>query len=935
MSYSFISNSSPTHAVFDGKNVQLKFDFANTRTIQNTFSQLSVTVTDMSNPANEPLFFSISRYQLDEYLKETADAAPNYFMYSFEPVFDGKKSSSISIEAAERGTGTVDQSLKSLSLPIPVAPDAPKLAVGDSLTFEMDSAGTGVKILGGSLLITPSLNQSVISVRVTVRGTLPDGTGHTQDRDVDWSPTASDPCKSFSLPATFSQSYKPDTNIFITARSCTDNFFSGLSSSVVGKASIRLAAPVISSATSMQDQKITVYGTVMQAPYAVVPATAAKVVKYSIFAMLRIKNQVVSAASLWKPTNIQNQVAPLLPNALANQEAVMFDHEVTQVDGVDLTLAKAYTFVAVSHYGTYDVTKSLDIEASLNAPALTQSPVSNMDTTALTIKYVDPALEWNTAIQSFDKPTNVLSFAPAFVDGSFPLDDQSLVFSYSFSKKSPSDAAPVVISNKTIQSHTTVGAPPPPFWDVSNPVKDTQYTLASTIQVFIADEDASLIESSNFALPIVSASNSRIKVVTLENYSSTIKQKMLSSEVPGVKNLTLSTMQVGTGLSARKALTASHVSPSDDEFAAAGCEFMHTEHQVIKGVSSTNPNDFVEGNLQRLSPSGNTTTLTTGAADANEDHPEHIIHQLHNGDSPVATPVHPQQAELYSTRSRNVVLDKNSGVVVASEWSYDHHQVAENHMNAATGVTIANYPTEKNDTLKVSFSVDRQNQLLNKPAAWAGKGAVVPDSFSVQILNKNGEVIGKTSRAFTALELLGYDGYSKTSTSPGTSPINTFALVSGLLLVANDVLRAKMQITYALKGSSSRKEGSVNDPNVSPYVVTPSFKVSSILVEQTPQTESSKALAPKAVDSSPAKITSIKVTAVLELNGLSPTADGVDVKCYVAGAPSGLALVYNDVKKVYVGTLTPVGSTTNYQSAIFTVVAVHPGSSNIVSCLSL
>ena len=930
---SFNSNNSLDYAVFDGKNVQLKFDFTSgtARTIQSTFSQLSVTVTDMSNPANEPLFFSISRYQLDEYLKETADAAPAYFMYSFEPVFDGKKSSSISIEAAERGSGDVDKSLKSLNLPIPVAPDAPKLAVGDSLTFEMDSDGTGVKILGGSLLITPSLNQSVISVRVTVRGTISDGTGHTQDKDVTWSPTASDPCKSFSLPSTFSQSYKPDTNIFITARSCTDNFFSGLSSSVVGKASIRLAAPVISSATSMQDQKITVYGTVMQAPYTVLPTTAAKVVKYSIFAMLRIKNQVVSAASLWKPTDIQNQVAPSLPNALANQEAVMFDHEVTKVDGVTLTLAKAYTFVAVSHYGDY-VTKSLDIEASSNKPALTQSPVSNMDTTALTIKYVsdDPEhlLEWNTTNQSFDKPTNVLSFAPVFT-GAFPLE-QSLVFSYSFSKKSPSDAAPVVISNKTIQSHTTVAPPPPPFWDVSNPVKDTQYTLASTIQVFIADEDASLIESSNFALPIVSASNSRIKVVTLENYSSTIKQKMLSSEVPGVKNLTLSTMQVGTGASAKKALTASHVSPSDDEFAAAGCEFIHTEHQVIKGVSSTNPNDFVVGNLQSLTPGGATTTFTEGAAAANEDHPEHIIHQLHQGE----TPVHPQQAELYSTRSRNVVLDKNSGVEVASEWSYDHHQVAENHMNAATGVTIANYPTEKNDTLKVSFSVDAQNQLLNAPAAWTGKGAVVvPDSFSVQILNKNGEVIGKTSRAFTALELLGYDGYSKTSTSPGTSPINTFALVSGLLLVENDVLRAKMQITYALKGSSSRKEGSVNNPNDSPYVVTPSFKVSSILVEQTPQTESSKALAPKAVDSSPAKITSIKVTAVLELNGLPPAA--ADVKCYVAGAPAaGLVLNYNADKKVYVGNLTPLGST-NYQSAIFTVVAVHPGSSNIVSCLSL
>ena len=925
---SFNSNNSPDYAVFDGKNVQLKFDFTSgtARTIQSTFSQLSVTVTDMSNPANEPLFFSISRYQLDEYLKETADAAPAYFMYSFEPVFDGKKSSSISIEAAERGSGDVDKSLKSLSLPIPVAPDAPKLAVGDSLTFEMDPAGTGVKILGGSLLITPSLNQSVISVRVTVRGTKSDGTGHTQDKDVTWSPTASDPCKSFSLPSTFSESYKPDTNIFITARSCTDNFFSGLSSSVVGKASIRLAAPVISSATSMQDKKITVYGTVMQAPYTVLPTTAAKVVKYSIFAMLRIKNQVVSAASpLWKPTNIQNQVAPSLPNALANQEAVMFDHEVTQVDSVNLTLAKAYTFVAVSHYGDY-VSRSLDIEASSNAPALTQSPVSNMDTTALTIKYVSDDLEWNTTNQSFDKPTNVLSFAPVFTGGAFPLE-QSLVFSYSFSKKSPSDAAPVVISNKTIQSHTTVAVPPPPFWDVSNPVKDTQYTLASTIQVFIADEDASLIESSNFALPIVSASNSRIKVVTLENYSSTIKQKMLSSEVPGVKNLTLSTMQVGT----MKALTASHVSPSDDEFAAAGCEFTYTEHQVIKGVSSTNPNDFVVGNLQSLTPGGATSTRTTGAAAANEDHPEHIIHQLHQGE----TQVHPQQAELYSTRSRNVVLDKNSGVEVASEWSYDHHQVAENHMNAATGVTIANYPTEKNDTLKVSFSVDAQNQLLNAPAAWTGKGAVVvvPDSFSVQILNKNGEVIGKTSRAFTALELLGYDGYSKTSTSAGNSPINTFALVSGLLLVANDVLRAKMQITYALKGSSSRKEGSVNDPNASPYVVTPSFEVSSILVEQTPQTESSKALAPKAVDSSPAKITSIKVTAVLELNGLSPAA--ALVKCYVAGAPSGLVLNYDTVKKVYVGTLTPVGSTTNYQSAIFTVVAVHPGSSNIVSCLSL
>jgi hypothetical protein len=689
---------------------------------------------------------------------------------------------------------------------------------------------------------------------------------------------------------------------------------------VVGKASIRLAAPAISSATSMQDEKITVYGNVMQAPYTALPA-ANKVVKYSIFAMLRIKNQVVSAASPWQPTNIQNQVAPFLPNALANQETVIFDHEVTQVAGVNLTPAKAYTFVAVSHYGNY-VTRSLDIEDSSSAPALTQSPVSNMDTTALTIKYVNPALKWDTANQSFDKLTNVLSFAPVF-SGQFPLT-QSLVFSYSFSKKS-GDAAPVVISNKTIQSHTVGVVPPSPFWDVSNPVKDVQYTLASTVQVFISDEDATLIESSNFALPIVSASNSRIKVVTLENYSSTVKQKMLSSEVPGVKNLTLSTMQVGT----RKALTASHVSPSAEEFSAAGCEFIKTEHQVIKGVSSTNPNDFVAGKLQNVSSTGETSAYTTGSQNANGDHPEHIIHQLHDGN----TQVHPQQTELYSTRSRNVALDKSSGVVVESEWSYDHHQVAENQMNAATGVTIANYPTEKNDTLKVSFSVDAQNQLVNAPAAWAGKGAVVPDSFSVQILNRNGEVIGQTSRAFTALELLGYDGYSKTSQSAGNTPINTFGLVSGLLLVANDVLRAKMQITYALKGSSSRKEGSVNDPNASPYVVPTSFEVSSILVEQTPQTESSKALAPKAVDSSPEKITSIKVTAVLELNDLPPAS--AVVKCYVAGAPStGLDLNYDAVKKVYVGTLTPV-LTVNYQSAIFTVVAVHPGSSNTVSCLSL
>jgi hypothetical protein len=261
----------------------------------------------------------------------------------------------------------------------------------------------------------------------------------------------------------------------------------------------------------------------------------------------------------------------------------------------------------------------------------------------------------------------------------------------------------------------------------------------------------------------------------------------------------------------------------------------------------------------------------------NLDQPEDIVISIYPAEynansAPSPKPVN--QGDIYSTRARVVALDVKSGVQVVSDWSYAVHEVGQALMNAPANVKINNYPKGPGDGVTVSFSVDNQTELKNKPAAWLG-GSVIPFSFRVELSNHLNESVGSGtySRVFTPDEVYRYKNITLSAAQPLTVSLD----ITGLTLEENTHVYAKAFITYALESDMSKKsEGYCNNKNLTAFLVPPTMEVKDITLVQSP---SSNNPGPRAIDD---RATTLTVYAVVDLKGLKPSSG--KVQCFLKTA---------------------------------------------------
>ena len=959
-------------ASFDSVNVNLRLPFNTpipTTVDGTTFAQLAVTVVDNSpDNANAPLQFLIYAKELNSWLAENEGATA--YELSFQPVFPGplspnKYASNIYIAAIENGVKTNGNPndylyLPITSFPINMAPSAPTCLLQPPFAFKMNSQATGITAVSGSLIVTPSLDQGVNSIQMCVSGTLGQSPAAPfvffqtfsfvpSEQNPSFTVNAADLINLATNISTTSVpigNLKADSFVNISARVEGNGKFSEFSAETSVQASCRLPAPTLVSASSLQDRKVTLTGTILQANYVVKPSGNANQQFITILACPCVQNEVVSDSLGWQVTDAKNlDVAPkqgyTFPQAQATFSAV-----VTQIGAVntttgavtytDLVHAKAYRYAAVTHYGDYDPTKSVNIKAAgTSAPKLSQSSLSNMNMTAVTVNYVGTSVSWDTTVQSYATAgskqiingqlstlsSSQLSFSPVFKNSAdIPSLSQGIVMSYAFSSKL---LGPI---NQTTNSSGDTSVPVSNWWSVANPNATDVYTLSATMSVLISNFDFSFIQG-NPALPV--ASPNGYYVATLKAFQSNVAQTRLASSAPTLSNLKLSTVMVGT----TRNLYSQHISPRYDLLMSQGLKMMGTEHEVVFGVASVSPVDFTSANMVALTSTGSTKLNATPYPGNTEkaDYPEDVLipmYQLNQQNSYSSRIV--ADNEIYTTRARIKFLDLKSGQDFYSEYSYSSLQVQAASMNPPSGVALSNYPVAgSTNSMLVTFNVDAN--IVNKPATW---GALTPVPFAVNavLVDGTGNQIGAASREFTAEELYTY--------SLGNGLTGAQLVVNNLALQPNERVVPRLSITYSTATNKSlRQVGSINAATSS-YLVKPNIAVQVDSIRQLPALPN--ASGPRQVNLNGSGMTSIVVYARVYLNDLSP--QSASVACFIRSSTTSNTdgsysmtqspLSLQDASKNYLlyqtAALAP-DPTVNYGSVQCVVLATHPGSNNFVA----
>jgi len=953
-------------ASFDSVNVNLQLPFSTplpTTVDGTTFTQLAVTVVDNTpDNVNPPLTFLIYAKELNGWLAENGGASA--YELSFPPIFNGKISTNIYISAIENGVyngSANDYTYNPIpSFPINMAPSAPVCLLQPPFAFQMNSATTGITALSGSLTVTPGLDQGVNSIQMCVSGTLGQSPAvpFVFFRTYSFTPSEQTPslvidaAQLVNLASNIGTANAPignlkaDSFINLSARVEGNGKFSDFSAETSVQASCRLTAPTLVSATSLQDRKVTLTGTILQANYAVKPSVNANQQFYTVLACPCGQNEVVSDLLAWKVTDAVNLDVPTKQGYTFPQAQATFSCVVTQIasavstSGVatytDLTHAKAYRFCAVTHYGSYDATKSINIKAVGGlAPNLNQSPASNMNMTAVCVNYVGASVAWNTTAQSYvaagskqfingqlaTLSSSQLSFSPLFNNSAnIPSLSQSVILSYSLSSKI---LGPI---NQTTQSSGDITVPASTWWSVANPNSSDIYNLAATIYALLSNFDYSFIIGTP-ALPVQNMNG--VYVATLKAYQSSVTQTRLPSSAPTLSNLALSTVMVGT----TRNLYSQHISPSYDLLASQGLKMMGTEHEVVFGVQSVNPADFIPANMVALTSTGSTKLNATPypGNSENADFPEDVLlpmFQLNQHNSYSSRIV--ADSEIFSTRARIVYLDVKSGQQFYSEYAYSTLQVQAPGMNAPSNVTLSNYPVAgSTKSMLVTFNVDAH--ILNKPATW-GNLPSVPFSVTAVLVDGTGNQIGTASRDFTVEELYTY--------SLGTGLTGAQIVVNNLNLQQNERVVPRVFITYSTATNKSlKKAGSINAATSS-YLVRPDIAVQVDSIQQSPAL--SNASGSRQVNPSGSGMNSITVYAKVYLNGLSQ--QSANASCFIRSltaatnsdgsysmTPAPAALYSGKDYVLYqTAALTP-DPTVNYVTVQCVVLATHPSSNNFVA----
>jgi hypothetical protein len=900
-----VTFQSTTTAYHNGSTLKKELTFANPTTIDSEFNQLTIDVHD-SATMDIIQSITITRQDLENYIKAIQNGDTTVPVVKFIQTLSNGIASKVKIYATENGKDTSDQTFAPVEVNILKAPSAPSVSLSNT-SFIKNGAGTGV-VMSGEFKITPKLNENVKSVQMVVIGIKSDGVAFRYvSTKQPFEPSELIPSYTYNLSNTaFAnadfKNLKPDSTVKFYAKCEANDYESVLSIFESANASIRLLAPVLSSAKSFQDRKVTVSGTIKQS------SNASH--RYSILAQKMQENVNLSPTG-WFTTDSIDIAVPSQVGASA--QTVTFSKDITKINAVNLELGEVYAFIAVQHSGPFETGKSVDISAKVNPPPLDQS-VASSTKTAVTVQHFDKTLVFSAGNQSGGNATTpALSFTPVFRTSNggaatLPAYD-GVLYDWYFSSAKKGQI------NKGHNASGISANPSPNIFVDPTPIENDEYTFTATISYFISSFAISKIEVDTADLKYSLHPQNGQNVVSLASFTTKSKKSKSSLDVPVLKNLDLGVTLVSN---VRK-LTSSYQSEFDKNVLILTA----VELQLMKGIAGTGDTGF---NPLSFSPS---SAVTTYNADKNSSDIKDVVvfNELYTvgATTPYTQLSDANLSGVFTVRARCKYTDKDTNAPVDSAWVYDSYEVASSIMNAPKSVTIASVASTKGKSFSVTIVVDKKSSIIGLPASWGSPSEPTLDSAKVNLFNSDGKVITSYTYKFSAEENVTF--LTADVTVDKLSPKE----FTELELAAGEFVYAEVSITYKKKDSTLTSVGAKNDRNASGSyeIVSPNIVIGDIILTQDPVLANASGF--RQVDNN--GMTTLKISAKVNFGGLDRTDAGVVVKAVMSAANN----IYEHVLGWDLATeswmLAGIFPNTklNYKDALVMVVATHPKSSNVTA----
>jgi hypothetical protein len=900
--------NSSTSAYHNGSILKKEFTFANATTIEPDFNQLTIDVHDAAT-MDIIASTTVSRQDIEDYIGAIQNGDTTVPVTKYIPNLSTGSASKVKIYATENGKEGSDQVFTPVEVNILKAPSPPIVSLSNE-SFTKNTPGTGV-VMSGDFKITPNISENVKFVQMIVIGIESGGVAFRYSSDkTAFEPSEATPSYIFNLGnsafdnAEF-KNLKPDSTVKFYAKCEANDYESALSAFESVNASIRLLAPVLSSAKSFQDKKVTVSGTIKQ--------SSNETHKYSILAQKMQENVNLSPTG-WLPTDNTNIAVPSQVGATA--QTVSFSKDVTRVNGNILDLGEVYAFIAVQHSGNFELNKSVDISANANPPPLDQSVASSAKT-AVTVAHFDKTLVFSAGSQSGGNATTpALSFTPVFrtsigAAADLPTND-GILYDWYFSSAKKGQI------NKGHNASGISAIPSPNIFVDPTPIENDEYTFTATISYFVSSFAISKIEGTPDLTYSLHPQNGQ-NVVSLASFTTKSKKAKSSIDVPVLKNLDLGLTLVE---GARK-LTASYQS----EFDKTVLTLNAVELQVMKGIAGTGDTGF---NPLSFASSSSVTTYNAEKNSSTDIKDVIIFNDLYTvgATTPYDQLSSSNLSGVFTVRARCKYTDKDTNAPVDSAWVYDSYEVASSIMNAPKSVAIASVASTKGKSFSVTFVVAKKEEITGLPASWGSPSEPTLDSARVNLFNSDGKVITSYTYKFSAAENVTF------STADVTVDKLSPKEFTELELAAGEFVYAEVSIVYMKKDSTLTSVGAKNDRNItgSYEIVSPNIQVGDITLTQNPPLLTASGF--RTVDNN--GMTSLKISAKVDFGGLDRTEQGVVVKAIMAAVTGANnlyehALTWDSPTEAFVSADITPNPKLNYKDALVLVIVTHPKSSNVTA----
>ncbi len=920
-----MSNFSSIDAIHvGGSNVKITLPFSSDvnsdNKLKTAFKELRIYIKD----ANAP-FKTILEKVLQKQDILFKDANQND-LSEYTETFDVGDATKVHITAIENSDDSNDKyNFPKKIVDILRAPSPPSVS-SSSVTVGLSTSNDSAVDVSAVITVTPLKNENVNRAFLIFQGIDKDGNSVllfsdrvpvTTDQAVTFTLNKSGNNTSEAVDITAQlKSLKPDSAVKISAVCEANSQLSSESNSVIINTSIRSSSPVLISAKSLQNNKITVTGSVKK--------NGSQTTNYSILAQ-----QIPPGATLtgltpteWKPTNVTSFAV----SQVQTGDTFSFIQDITSVNGNPLNQGKAYAFVAIQHTAAIDPEKSIDIAATTNRPPLDQSAASNIKT-AVTIKYRDASLAiragnqtpvlvpGGTTLQSLSFAPEFYSIAPPVNNVPAPLfvpDNEINILTFIFSSVKRPEVINTITNqngNSTVPQQTATYFP----FRVQNPINDDQYTILCNFTANISINDSKYIEGST-ELPYTVSNN--FAIVDLGSVFTKVKRSKQPSEVPKVSDLQVFTVKLTSN---NVQLAAKWKTDYDSNL----LDLTGIDVEVCPGIASLNDfaNPFKHGSTTGL------TTLSVGKAPGGDIYDSSIFNLFSTSQEPISS------GKVYSVRVRPVYMDKDSNSPVTGEWLLSSgFQVPAALLLAPTNVKVSNIVSNEGKSFEVSYTIPKQKDITEgAPSTWVSGWNAVPESITITLYNRRGGIIAQKTKVYSETDSV-ITGYNATGENAIVDKVEFLKLTN---VVAGEVVYAEGQVTYYNKGQIPRvtQVGSVSDRNIVPnfFEVPFAVRVVSATLKQNPP--SNKQTGDRLVDEK-LDVTKVKlqVTAVVDDGGMS----GTIVKVIMPGFPSGSTaiayqheLTYDASLKQYIsGNITPVDLNYALPSTPVVVYAVNNNSSN-------